>query len=198
MDPDERDGSGIDPELMRRAKVSPHLRAAAAEWERSSKEAQSAEGERAVAPVAPEVRVLIELARPDTSELQKSGLAFEHLFGLFYVAKVSLDRLDDLARLDSILRIHHEQGTAPTLDDSIPDIRASTVRNPQYPFSGTDKYTGLGVIVGIIDSGINILHPVFRLPNDQTKTRIRAILDQTQTPSVTYRRLQIQAAIPAT
>lgn len=197
--PDDRgrqpSSGDVDPELVRRSKVSPYLWFAAAEWKRKRKEASDAAAEPEAAALAPAVRVLIELTGPDTTELQRTGIPFEHSFGLFYVANVPLDRLDDLAGLSSILRIHHEQGTKPALDDSIPEIKANRVRNQHPPFSGTDKFTGVGVIIGIIDSGINILHPVFRLPNDQTKSRIRAILDQTVSPPVTFTKAQIEAAI---
>ena len=197
--PDDRgrqaSSGDVDPELVRRSKVSPYLRFSAEKWERERKEALDAGAEPHAPPTAPTVRVLIELTGPDTSELERAGIQFEHSFGLFFVANVPLDRLDELAGLPSILRIHHEQGTKPTLDDSIPEIRASTVRNKQAPFSGTDKFTGVGVIIGIIDFGINILHPVFRLPNDQTKSRIRAIMDQTVSPSVTFTKAQIEQAI---
>jgi subtilisin family serine protease len=112
-----------------------------------------------------------------------------------YSAQIRLDQLDNLADLVTILRVHHEPKQEPDLDDSIPEVRANTVRNPSYPFAGADKFTGAGVLVGVIDNGINALHPVFRLPNDQTKSRIRAILDQTVTPAVTYTKAQIEAAI---
>ncbi len=188
-EPSGPDAPAVPPDDVRiHSKVSPHLRAVAFDWARRNRESAQP------AP-APAVRVLIELAGTDTSELAASGIAFAPLFGTFYSARIPLDKLDDIARLPSVIHIHHEAQTKPGLDDSIPEIRASSVRNPQYPFSGTDKYTGLGVMIGIIDSGINILHPVFRLPNDQTKTRIRTILDQTVNPTVTYNKGQIEAAI---
>jgi subtilisin family serine protease len=202
MDPnDDPDGGAgqasqppLDPELARRAKVSPHLRVAAVHWEERRQERAGRAGALEKPPV---VRVLIELKGPDTSELERTGLALTRLYDHVFSTDVPIDRLDEIAALESVLRIHHEEPTRPTLDDSIPDIRADRVRNPKFPFGGTNKYTGQGVIVGIIDSGINVLHPVFRLPNDQTKTRIRAILDQTQSPAVTYTRAQIEAAIAA-
>src|SRR5215475_1165655 len=179
----------------RRSKISPHLIAMLVDWERRDRKETPP---RATAPSAgdvPVVPVLIELKQPDPSTLIQAGFHVTHLFGLFYAADVALDRLEALADIDVVFHIHHEKQTKPTLDDSIPEIRCNTVRNPQFPFSGANKYTGLGVVVGIIDSGINILHPVFRLPNDQTKTRILAILDQTQSPVVTFNKTQIEAAI---
>ena len=177
-----------DEELLLRSKVSPHLRAKALDWERRHG------AERSKVPV-PREKVVIELKGPENGDLRALGIDFTPLLGNFYSAEVPLDRLDDIARLPNVLRIHHEPRMQPTLDDSIPEIRGSSVRNKQFPFNGTNKFTGAGVVIGIIDSGINYLHPVFRLPNDPTKTRIRVILDQTQTPSVTFNRGQIEAAI---
>jgi subtilisin family serine protease len=184
-----------DAELLRRSKISAHLRALVSDWEfRDRKEIPP--GTKVDKPGdIPVGRVLIELKEPDTTELVREGLTFTHLFGLFYSSEVPLDRIDSLADLESIRRVHHEEPNKPALDDSIPEIRCNTVRNRQFPFSGTNKYTGLGVVIGIIDSGINALHPVFRLPNDQTKTRILAILDQTRPPPNTFNKAQIEAAI---
>jgi subtilisin family serine protease len=182
-------------ELLRRSKVSAHLRAMVADWERRGRTEIPA-GTKVDKPGdVPVIRVVIELKTPDTTELTQAGIDITHYFGFFFVAEIPLDRLDSLADLESIQRVHYERPTLPGLDDSIPEIRCNSVRNSQFPFSGTNKYTGNGVIVGIIDSGINILHPVFRLPNDQTKTRILAILDQTQSPPVTFSKAQIEAAI---
>jgi subtilisin family serine protease len=184
-----------DAELLRRSKISPHLIAMLNDWERRERKETPAGAIAAKLGDIPVVRVLIELKAPDTTELTRAGIRFTHLFGLFHAAEVPLDRIESLADLESVLRVHHEEPNKPALDDSIPEIRCSTIRNPQFPFTGSNKYTGLGVVVGIIDSGINILHPVFRLPNDQTKSRIQAILDQTQSPPVTFTKAQIEAAI---
>lgn len=179
-------------DLLLRSKISPHLLAVIADWTRRRSEGETI---AAASGATPLIKVLVELKEENTSELQAAGIEFSHLFGLFYSAEIPITRLTEVALLDSVLRVHEEKQTKPSLDDSIPEIRCATVRNPQHPFSGTNKFTGLGVIIGIIDSGINILHPVFRLPNDQTKTRIRTILDQTQSPQVTFTKAQIEAAI---
>ena len=184
-------------ELLRRSKISPHLWAMIADWERRGRSVTPARAKGATAEGIPLVAVLIEMKSTDTAELVRAGVRFQHSFGLFYSAHVPLDKIEALADLESIEHVHIERQTKPALNDSIPEIRCNTVRNSQPPFSGTNKYTGLGVVVGIIDSGINILHPVFRLPNDQTKTRIHAILDQTVSPAVTFNKGQIEAAIAA-
>jgi len=184
-----------DAELLHSSKISPHLVAMLIDWERRERKETPARTKAPKTGDTPVVAVLIELKRPDPGELAQAGFTVTHLFGNFYAAEVPLDRLEALADIESVFHVHHEKATKPALDDSIPEIRCNTVRNPHFPFTGANKYTGLGVVVGIIDSGINILHPVFRLPNDQTKTRILAILDQTQSPSVTFTKPQIEAAI---
>lgn len=194
MESSESEGEK-EAELLRRSKISPHLLAMLVDWERRERKETSLRTEAPHTGDKPIVAVLIELALPDPGKLTQAGFSVTHLFGNVYAADVPLDQLEALANTDSVLHIHHEKTTKPSLDDSIPEIRCNTVRNPHFPFTGANKYTGLGVVVGIIDSGINILHPVFRLPNDQTKSRILAILDQTQSPVVTFTKVQIEAAI---
>src|SRR5215217_5386050 len=125
-------------DLLRRSKVSPYLWAMFAAWDHTGRK-ETPEGARvANAGDTPVVPITIELKDPDTTELTRAGISFKHAFGLFYTAEIPLDRLDSLVDLESILRVHHEPSTKPTLDDSIPEIRCSSVRNPQFPFSGTN------------------------------------------------------------
>lgn len=184
-----------DAELLRRSKISPHLVAMLIDWERRERKETPPQTKVPKTGGIPVVSVLIELKRPDPSQLTQAGFTFTHHFDNFYAAEVPLDHIYALDDIESVLHVHHDRSMKPALDDSIPEIRCSTVRNPHFPFMGANKYTGLGVVIGIIDSGINILHPVFRLPNDQTKSRILAILDQTQSPHVTFTKPQIEAAI---
>ena len=194
MEPSEpSDSRGA--ELLRHAKISPHLLAMLVDWERRNRQEYPARAKASSTSDIPVIAVLCELKLPDPSQLTQAGFDVKHLFGNIFAVDVPLDRIEALAAIDSVLHVHHEESTKPTLDDSIPEIRCSTVRNPHYPFTGTNKYTGLGVVIGVIDSGINILHPAFRLPNDQTKSRILAILDQTQSTPVVYTKAQIEAAI---
>lgn len=64
----------------------------------------------------------------------------------------------------------------PGLHESVPEIHADAVQ------TGTPSYTGKGVIVGIVDSGIDLFHNCFRTPDNQRQSRIVAIWDQTLGP----------------
>jgi subtilisin family serine protease len=85
--------------------------------------------------------------------------------------------LKALAASPQVESIERHQHPHPSLNKSVPDIKANQV----WALSGDNfsGYTGRGVIVGIIDTGIDITHNNFR-KSDGT-TRIVAIWDQTLT-----------------
>ncbi len=81
----------------------------------------------------------------------------------------SLLNLPDVTYIENFLPAH------PKLDISLPVIQANRVHNGQSPL--TRAYKGKGVIVGIVDSGIDVTHPGFKNPDGTT--RILYLWDQT-------------------
>ena len=79
-------------------------------------------------------------------------------------------RLNDLAALPGVLYVEGTRPHRPELNISVPEVQADVLhsRNPARK--------GAGVVVGIIDSGIDIEHRSFR--NDDGTTRVRGIWDQ--------------------
>ncbi|TDW97490.1 S8 family serine peptidase [Dinghuibacter silviterrae] len=87
-----------------------------------------------------------------------------------------------LAAHPQVLSIDRHLPGHIVLDKSVPDIEANQVWSRSgNTFSGT---TGKGVVVGIIDTGIDFTHPVFRDPVNPQKTRIKYIWDQTMIPGL--------------
>jgi len=84
-------------------------------------------------------------------------------------------QLLDLLSLPHVIRVEQPKKSKLDLDTSIPDIRADQV----WTRSGDNfnGYTGAGVIIGIIDTGIDYLHQTFRKPDGSS--RILCIWDQT-------------------
>lgn len=80
-------------------------------------------------------------------------------------------RLNDLAALPGVLYVEGTRPHRPELNISVPEVQADVLhsRNPARK--------GARVVVGIIDSGIDIEHRSFR--NDDGTTRVRGIWDQT-------------------
>ncbi|MBI5592914.1 MAG: S8 family serine peptidase [Deltaproteobacteria bacterium] len=93
--------------------------------------------------------------------------------GGIITAQAPIDRLAELAELDGVQRIEVGRTVKKLMD-----ISAGTdgVNLPQVAYPRSDN-TGKGVIVGIIDTGIDIGHPDFI--DSQGQTRILSIWDHT-------------------
>jgi subtilisin family serine protease len=87
---------------------------------------------------------------------------------------VDLDRITQLAAHPHVVRIRLAQQGEPALDKSVPAIHVDAVR--QAPLESR----GEGVIVGVVDAGIDFRHPCFLQPDDQS-SRVLFIWDQTLT-----------------
>ena len=90
-------------------------------------------------------------------------------------ARIPLSRLPLLASLPGVRAIHPATRCRYYLDKSAVDADAASVRVAVPPaFSGQ---TGAGVLVGMVDSGIDLHHGDFRKPDDST--RLVSLWDQT-------------------
>jgi subtilisin family serine protease len=73
---------------------------------------------------------------------------------------VPITALDELADHPEVIYIQASRPLEPKLDISVPEIGAPEV------WSGTSPTRGEGVILGIVDTGIDLLHPAFRVDRD--------------------------------
>ena len=149
---------------------------------------------------SPKVKLLVQFTG-DIEELKAKGFETRTVAGDVATGLIEMDKLDDLAALDSVVKIESSRPLMGELDVSVPEIRANLVH------SGPPGFKGSGVIVGIIDSGIHYPHECFR-KQDGT-SRILAIWDQyitalsTETPptgytyGVEYTKTDIDSALAA-
>lgn len=115
----------------------------------------------------------------------------------FAHGEIHLDDLEAIASHDNVFRIEYGEELEIMLDESAPDIKARAkavsdisskgiwhVDNSSGVIATGSKATGKGVVVGIIDTGIDITHPVF-LANKllPKRSRILSIWDQGLTPT---------------
>jgi subtilisin family serine protease len=99
------------------------------------------------------------------------------------IGVIDLAELERLANHDGVQRIAAGTKGRPTLDRSIPAIRASMVRAlAGEAFFGA---TGAEARVAIIDTGIDFRHPFFLSSTSPPTTRIRRIWDQGLVPEGT-------------
>ena len=102
----------------------------------------------------------------------RTALAAEGLWVL--TARVPLARLAELARVPGVIAVAASEPVQPALDRSVADIRADAVWALTY--AGL-PVTGKGVLIGVVDTGIDWRHPDFW--DDAGRSRIVALWDQT-------------------
>ena len=107
----------------------------------------------------------------DDAALAGLGLSVLSRSDPFIIGSVALVDAERLATAPGITSVLLDRPLRPQLDDTVPQIRAPTVWN------GSPSFKGRKVIVGIVDTGIDIFHESFRQA-DLKKTRILSIWDQ--------------------
>ncbi|MGI9551254.1 MAG: S8 family serine peptidase [Aurantibacter sp.] len=110
------------------------------------------------------------------------GCQVTSIAGNIVVVKIPLDQLESVISHPNVIRIETSGNYGPDLDESIEEIKADGLRNGSPPFGGAGKFTGNGVIVGVIDSGFDYTHKVFRETGDNSKSRILFLMDQSLSP----------------
>ena len=115
------------------------------------------------------VGVILHLAggRPDLERVP--GLVVGSVSGRIATARLPLSSLDELVTMGDITHIEASLLSYPQLDVAVPAARVEQVWN------GAPAYTGDGVIVGVIDTGIDWRHQDF--DHADGSTRILSIWD---------------------
>lgn len=125
-----------------------------------------------------EVSLLLHFAG-DLGVIETRGFRTEWVEGNFARGDVELTDLDAVAAHPGVIQLEYGSGLQPKLDDSVIDIDARgagkiwTVTTGGT-FSGK---RGTGVLIGVIDTGIDFRHPVFMKPGSTDTTRILRIWD---------------------
>jgi subtilisin family serine protease len=118
--------------------------------------------------------------------LRAKGIEVNTVAGGFVTARCPLGLIDQLLATPGIRRLKVAERCKPNLDLSAVDLDLAAVRTlPPPDFIGQ---TGQGVLVGDVDSGIDLAHPDFKNPDGTT--RLVALWDQTTAgtapPGFTY------------
>jgi subtilisin family serine protease len=121
------------------------------------------------------IDVAVTLAGQDTSEVLAAGFPVASRIGDIATLSVEVDRLPDLAALASVRKISASDYRHPLNDRA---RQASGVDNSSG--QRVVSQTGQGIVVGIIDTGIDFRHLDFTVPGSGGhQTRIKAMLDMT-------------------
>ncbi len=107
----------------------------------------------------------------DVETLRQCGLFIMGDVSGVAIGEINEADLEKLERLENVSYIGTEPPVRAQLNTSVPEIHADVVRTASTP------YTGAGVVIGILDTGIDIFHKNFRKPDGTS--RILSIWDQT-------------------
>ena len=184
------------------AKLDPGLKyiaaASATDWADIALE--SAFGVDAAGAGPPRASILAEV-EGSTAALEAVGLVIRTRIGNIVTGDIPVDSIDALGQMPGLKRAEVSRVLAPELDLALPEARVTPVH------TGVPAHRGAGVIVGIIDSGIDYQHESFRDANGNS--RILAIWDQRLRPGpgeanpaafaygVEYNQTAINAALAA-
>ncbi|MDE2058529.1 MAG: S8 family serine peptidase [candidate division NC10 bacterium] len=116
------------------------------------------------------VRALVLMREGGTAQLEEAGFAIKGHIGHVVSTAVPLDRLESLAGLPDVVYVEGATRYRPVLDRSVPDTRANQLRSRGL-FGTFSGITGKGVVVGIIDSGLDWRHPDFRRRDGSTRIK---------------------------
>ncbi|MBU8871704.1 MAG: S8 family serine peptidase [Gemmatimonadales bacterium] len=121
-------------------------------------------------PANPRIGVILRLdgTMPNLDDIP--GLVVGSERGTIATARLPLSSLAQLAEVVGIERIDASRLIYPIMDEAVPGGNVDQV------WTGSPAYTGQGVLVGVIDSGIDWTHEDFK--NNDGTTRIKAIWDQ--------------------
>ncbi|WP_175551713.1 S8 family serine peptidase [Geodermatophilus amargosae] len=90
----------------------------------------------------------------------------------FLSVRADVETLARLTEVAEVRRVQTKKLSQPHLDAALPDIGLVAPQTGQRPFAED----GEGVLVGIVDSGFDLSHPMFRDANGQL--RVEGLLDQ--------------------
>jgi len=110
----------------------------------------------------PPVQVLVQYAG-DTEPLEKAGLRIRSVNGDVISGVIAVERLAPPSEIAEVERMEAARILQPDLDLSVVECRANLVH------VGPPGRRGAGVIVGIVDSGIDFTHPSFRHPDGTSR-----------------------------
>ena len=113
------------------------------------------------------------LRRSAELDASLARLEWNHVVGDIYSVDVPVAELETLSRDQNVEFVEAGRSFAPMLDGSLPETRADLVHAGT---GGRCPFTGRGVIVGIIDSGLDYRLDDFR--NADGSTRVAFLWDQ--------------------
>ena len=124
-----------------------------------------------------EADVFVRARRGAEQALRERGARIGTRAGDWVTARVPLDRLAAVADVAGVTAVQIATRARPHTDSSMVEIGASAGRR-RTVFDAYEGAAGRGAIVGIVDTGVDYLHPDF-LEDESGRSRVLFLWDQT-------------------
>ncbi len=112
----------------------------------------------------------------DIADVLRSGIEPQAVYKSLLTARVTTEQILELSTMKGVRFIETGKTTGVKLDKSRTEMKVDKAHSG---LATGAALKGKGIIVGVIDSGIDWKHQDFRLDSDTTKTRILFLWDQT-------------------
>jgi subtilisin family serine protease len=126
---------------------------------------------------APTTRVLVRASGPTPSAAETPNSSWTTVAEGIYAVQLPIAELEELAEDPGVQFVEAARLMAPLLDTSVPETRADRLRVAEPP---RPALSGKGIVVGIIDFGLDFTLDDFITPAGET--RIAFLWDQALTP----------------
>ena len=134
------------------------------------------------------ISAFIAVKNDDFSGLESLGVVIEAKFKDLATTLIPVDKIEAVAALDNVTRIEVAEILQPLTDrqrDVTKAIDAITNSAAAQSLGITSPYTGKGVILGIIDTGIDFQHLAFKDKNGNTRIKRAYKLQSANSTSLT-------------
>ncbi len=148
------------------SKMSSYVRRAVVQQHAQRRKAPSFRGK------APLMSAIVKATSPHV--LQQYGCQIKAQWGDLYIVTLRTNRLAELSREPQVLRIEAGEPCVANMDTSRTITHADALHSGML---GQTRWTGRGVVMGIMDIGFDLTHPTFFSP-DGENYRIRSFWDQ--------------------
>ncbi|MCM1482944.1 MAG: S8 family serine peptidase [Muribaculaceae bacterium] len=135
----------------------------------------------------PEVAVIVRLTDgADVTALEQAGYRITTDLGDMVIVSLPLDKVEQLAELECVKSVSFGEVMSPMLDFARPSGAVTSVQNGFTFNDATRSFDGSGVVVGMMDQGLEANHINFRGADGRSRIKRLWYMNSTNGTSIEY------------
>ncbi len=115
------------------------------------------------------VECFIKFNAPCTAELEAMGVKTQAVLGNIMTAEVPLSAMDKVTALEQVTMVEIGQPVYKNTDESRSMTKVDSVMHHGVECGLPQNYNGEGVIIGVVDTGVDFRHPALRNADGSSK-----------------------------